>query len=79
MAPYFIWPFLMTVFKFQLQHVELQGEVTAGERAPGASSRSPSEVVPITRAPLQDQADPGATHSHVPGDIVTMNVLDVCI
>ena len=63
---------------FQAQHVQLQGEETAGQRAPGASSHSFSEDAPTKRVPLQEETDRGVTQRLNPGDIVQMNVLDVC-
>ena len=63
---------------FQVQHVQRLEAETAGQRALGASSRSPSEGVPTKRVPLQEETDRGVTHRLNPGDSVQMNALDVC-
>ena len=67
-----------TYLLFQVQHVPLQGEETAGQRAPGASFHLPSEGAPTKHVPPQEETDRGVTQRLNPGDTVQMNVLDVC-
>ena len=53
-------------------------EETVGHRAPDVSFLSFTEGAGTTYVPPQEETDPGVTQSHVPGDIVQMNVQEVC-
>ena len=69
---------LLSICDSQIEPVQLQVEETAGHQAPDVSFLSPTEGAGTTRVSPQEETDRGVTQSHVPGDIVQMNVLVVC-
>ena len=69
---------LLSICDSQIRPVQLDLEEAAGEWAPDVSFLSPPEGAPTGGASFHQETTPGVTQSHVPGDIVQMNVMDVC-